>query len=192
MENPLIMLSDGVSIRHSQNSNETTYFKWYNGGESDIKVHLQVDSGSADLFINTLHMVDEMGNILENLADKLPSSSLVSHWAIEKVTPVDHSKGNTIILAEDKDYCQYCWFLLGVKTPAQQGAHFILSIQPVEEGENEQMLLKVGEAKLDRIEMGQEKIYEFMLDHKEKAEIDLTCFSGKVSMSLRTTYDDPE
>lgn len=85
---------------------------------------------------------------------------------------------------QDRHYCTDCVYLIGVVTHEKM-ASYRITLNTLEAEKTSPHLLKLGEVKMTKLSSpNQQKIFQFMLESKERVHITPTVISGKVAISL--------
>lgn len=149
-EHRLVMLEKGTSLRNSQDSYDTTFYRWYNPqiGEQrdDLKINIKVNSGLVDVFVNNYDDFDE-----NDIVDKLPDSARKSFYQLKNLKPTSlTSESEVLIHSSDQNYCQQCWILIGVHTKAVESDYEIKLSQITANFENSHFI-KMGTPQSDSL-----------------------------------------
>lgn len=158
---PVQVIDEKIGIQVVQDKYDNIYYLWYNfNNEKDFKINLNVKSGEADIYVNTLDDTDPS----QNLVQRLPKSKREANWILENIkSTTDLSGQELLILNNERNYCNNCLYLIAVVTHDKE-TDYTISIDVLNADFANSKLMKLGESYSGKVKANQYQVLKFVVD----------------------------
>ncbi|CDW74582.1 UNKNOWN [Stylonychia lemnae] len=182
---PIGLLTEGISIKHSQDPYQISYFMFYvSKEEKDYKINVNVASGLVDLYVSRFQEEDDVSDQQKTLIQSLPKSKRESSWVLENISQrTGVGEKALLIVNQDRNYCTKCYLLIGIVTHDEKSEYNIL-VHPLIASFENSMLMKLGEVVQFNIETDEVKYFRFIIDDRQNFQIIQKLNSGTVETTL--------
>eukprot|EP00347_Sterkiella_histriomuscorum_P008919 403343241 len=174
-KNPIQQLIPGMALKVSQQPYQTTFFMYYHDkDQTDLEMIIDPSLGSIDIYVSKFNDLDQT----QNFADKLPKSKRNAIWTQENIKPQSTHDDKTItILNEEKEFCDKCYYLVGVSSQDKRSDYSIM-IHPLDATFANSLLLKIGEIQSYAMKKGEKATFKFITDESEDISVEFNLKQG--------------
>ena len=89
----LVLVSDGMGLKHAQKQFEIRYFLYYHVANKDVKITASVMQGSVDLYVTTVR-----DGRRDNVVEKLPENKDKAEWVAEDINSISQVEGKDVLI----------------------------------------------------------------------------------------------